>query len=324
MAVILVTAVVAIATTTSALAAAATSATPALVAAVPVAAASRTSASFVPPTRNDDLPEKQQQQRLQSLTQWWYAEVPSVARYFVSGNLGNVCFFLCERIISLTMLHPSVHHRLIEYIQVGPGTQLADSLAFFVAYMVHVPAQHYLHAVLVYGLDSIDTMQKYWTTLGGMYSALLSACVGSTALNALLLSKTVGMSKTLAFCTTLYVFSFFNYFVIGWIVRKSSERAAAAAARQSTTTTTAVGATTKHHRVAAAVTKTRGGAAAFVVRSSSQRQPQRLDHNDHTKEQSLRMLLRFIFAGVATVQHVNSSRTWNTNKPLLESKTVEL
>lgn len=167
--------------------------------------------------------------QLRSLYTWWYKEVPSIARYFISGNLGNICFFCCERLIS-TALSVAVdvhqHHLLLpeslQELLIGPD-YFRDSLSFFTAYMVHVPAQHYLHALLVYGLGSIGTYQLYWTTLGGTYSALTVSCVGSTALNAALLATHLGSRhKTAAFVATLWIFSLFNYVVLGWIARRSA------------------------------------------------------------------------------------------------------
>jgi hypothetical protein len=46
-----------------------------------------------------------------------------------------------------------------------------DSVSFFFAYVLQVIPQHWLHAYLVYGMDTIDTRQKYFTTLLGCYSA---------------------------------------------------------------------------------------------------------------------------------------------------------
>lgn len=213
-------------------------------------------------------PEQVIPQRLSAtatVSQWWYRDIPSVARYFVSGNLGNVCFFFCERLITFLMELPVVRDELPTVVHKHHVYgAYADSVSFFAAYLTHVPAQHYLHAVLVYGLDSIATAEKYWTTLGGTYSALTASCIGSTAVNHYLLRQ--GLPKRLAFVTTLYVFSVFNYFVIGWIVRAATEHSllhttptAAAAATPNKTDivswTTTAGRI--HHQV-------RGGAAGFV------------------------------------------------------------
>jgi hypothetical protein len=59
----------------------------------------------------------------------------------------------------------------------------------------------------------------------------MTAAIGSTVLNAALLKW--GMNRKAAFFTTLYSFALFNYFAIGWVVKKSS--AAAASSPQKTT-----------------------------------------------------------------------------------------
>lgn len=200
-------------------------------------------------------------QALSSLHYHWY-RLPSVVRFFVSGNLGNIVFYLAERLVARFLLPrvvtvawdhdsgapnhvPPAHFTVatttkqqqqpnhngpmdisrISDETVAPtstiSTQTLDTISFFLGYLLHVPAQHLLHAVLVYGLQTINTPRKYLLTLGGMYSALISASIGSTVLNGLLLQYG-GMSKTTAFWSTLGVFACFNYFVIGYLVRKST------------------------------------------------------------------------------------------------------
>lgn len=84
-------------------------------------------------------------------------------RFFISGNIGNVIFFYTERLtFYLLNKMDGLPSTLKEYI---------DSVSFFIAYLVQVVPQHWLHAFLVYGLDTIDTRQKYFTTLFGCYSA---------------------------------------------------------------------------------------------------------------------------------------------------------
>lgn len=84
-------------------------------------------------------------------------------RFFISGNIGNVIFFYVERIIFVLLTKMSNLPAVVkEYL---------DSVSFFIAYLLQVVPQHYLHALLVYGLDTIDTKQKYFTTLAGCYSA---------------------------------------------------------------------------------------------------------------------------------------------------------
>lgn len=84
-------------------------------------------------------------------------------RFFISGNVGNVVFFYIERLtFYLLNKMDSLPSVVKEYI---------DSVSFFIAYLLQVVPQHWLHAYLVYGLENIDNRQKYFTTLLGCYSA---------------------------------------------------------------------------------------------------------------------------------------------------------
>jgi uncharacterized membrane protein len=142
----------------------------------------------------------------------WY-KLPQPFRFFVSANLGNVCFLCCEKAVSQYLR--SILSDLPDLIQSN-----RDTVSFFLGYVLHIVAQHYLHAMLVYGPSSIDTPAKYRKTLLGMYSTLMSAAVGSTILNAVFLSY--GVDKTVAFVATISSFALFNYFLIGWVVKRSN------------------------------------------------------------------------------------------------------
>ena len=139
----------------------------------------------------------------------WYTAVPEPARFFISGNVGNVLLFFLERVLAQA-IHPILPESLVPF---------QDSISFFLAYFLDIAVQHYLHAVLVYGLESIDTLAKYVRTLRGMYAALVTAAIGSTILNAVFLK--LGILKELAFVVTMGSFSVINYFWIGRMVKKS-------------------------------------------------------------------------------------------------------
>ena len=94
-----------------------------------------------------------------------------------------------------------------------------ESFSFFLGYLLHVPVQHLLHAVLVYGLQTLNTPKKYLYTLLGTYSAFSISLVGSTALNTLLRQNT-DLDKNVAFAATIILFAGFNYFALGWIVSR--------------------------------------------------------------------------------------------------------
>lgn len=148
------------------------------------------------------------QQRINEL---WY-RAPEPFRFGVSGALGTFVFYLLERFIS---------NGLDQIESLAFVVANKDGISFFSSYMLQIVFQHLLHALLVYGLDTINTRQKYLTTLGGQYGAYFGAMIGSTVLNTWLRHHG-GMSKDKAFVTTLILFSFVNYFVIGWIVRNST------------------------------------------------------------------------------------------------------
>jgi hypothetical protein len=92
-----------------------------------------------------------------------FMKINAPTRFFISGNCGNVLFFYLER---LTFL-------LLQKIDNLPVVmqEYMDSISFFIAYILQVVPQHWLHAFLVYGLNTIDTKKKYFTTLLGCYSA---------------------------------------------------------------------------------------------------------------------------------------------------------
>lgn len=147
---------------------------------------------------------------------FWYA-IPRPLRYFVSGNLGNICFFVLDKLVSTYLENQALPSSMDDY---------KDSISFFSAYLLHIVAQHYLHALLVYGLSSINSRSKYWKTLRGTYSALITSAIGSTVLNSLLLRQ--GFSKNISFVGTLWVFACVNYFWISSVVRSASAKEDAA------------------------------------------------------------------------------------------------
>lgn len=92
-----------------------------------------------------------------------FMKINEPMRFFISGNCGNVVFFYLERLTFLVLQN-------IENLPVVVQEYM-DSVSFFIAYILQVVPQHWFHAFLVYGLHSIDTKKKYFTTLLGCYSA---------------------------------------------------------------------------------------------------------------------------------------------------------
>jgi len=101
---------------------------------------------------------------LQGLSKFWFGSVPQVVRYFVAANMANVMFYVLDLYISQLL---EEHHATIFGISkatleeaqeaiTGDSSWLpshwhvhADSISFFVAYIVQVIPQHFLYAVLV-------------------------------------------------------------------------------------------------------------------------------------------------------------------------------
>jgi branched-subunit amino acid transport protein len=92
-----------------------------------------------------------------------FMKINEPLRFFISGTCGNVVFFYIERLaFFLLKKNENLPTVMKDYL---------DSVSFFIAYILQVIPQHWFHALLVYGLHSIDTRKKYFTTLFGCYSA---------------------------------------------------------------------------------------------------------------------------------------------------------
>jgi hypothetical protein len=151
---------------------------------------------------------------LNTLSQRWF-QLSEIARFFVSGNIGNLGFYLIEKTINRQLCAAS---SLPEFVE-----KYKDTFSFFFGYLLQIVVQHSLNACLVYGLDTVNTREKYLKTLLGQYSAYGCSLIGSTILNLLLLRA--GVEKTVAFFVTMAVFAGVNYFVIGWMVRATARAA---------------------------------------------------------------------------------------------------
>jgi hypothetical protein len=167
-------------------------------------------------------------------TQWeqyqtrWF-RLPEPVRFFVSGNCGNGCLFLCDWMVSLVPPISAVSSSLMPTTTSTTTTTTKSSLsslstahpavAFFLAYLLHIPAQHALHAALVYGWSSIArTRRQYVTTLLETYSALSLSAVGSAALNGYLRHTVFPNQRMLAFLLTMSLFSVVNFTLMHFIM----------------------------------------------------------------------------------------------------------
>jgi hypothetical protein len=162
---------------------------------------------------------------LADLYKKWFL-ISSLIRFSVSGNLGVICFYVIERFIYHQLCQISSLPVIIE--------EYKDSVSYFVGYLIQIVSQHLLNALLVYGLDTIDTREKYIKTLLAQFSVYGFSLVGSTILNLFLLSS--GMERNTAFFSTMIAFAVVNYFLIQYVVHKTttsiSEKVVASATKK--------------------------------------------------------------------------------------------
>jgi len=187
---------------------------------------------------------------LVGLYRMWFNVFPQIFRFFVAGNIGNLGFFGMEKII----------YKLLSHLLIGLPSSIAgctvdittditsieaataaatsvfttlcssmiveiekyqDGISFFSAYLLQIVTTHLLYAFLVYGMDTIDTYEKYTKTLYGQFKVYGVGLFGATALNSFLLKQ--GFDKTASFWLTTATFAGFNYFLISWIVKNAIE-----------------------------------------------------------------------------------------------------
>ena len=133
---------------------------------------------------------------------------PEPVRFFISGNIGNIIFFILNHFLSELVEHNL--HVLPAFL-----AEYKDGVTFMTAYFLQVVPQHWLHAALVYGFHTINTREKYLKTLLGNYSTYGGAMVGSTILNTILIK--LGMNRNVAFVSTLWIFACINYFILKYL-----------------------------------------------------------------------------------------------------------
>jgi hypothetical protein len=99
-----------------------------------------------------------------------------------------------------------------------------ETISYIVSYWLVIALQHLLHAVLVYGYETINTAEKYGRTLWKMYSTMSVSCVGSTCLN-IYLRKILPPQcpPAIPMMGTVILFSAINYIVTGWLLRSDLE-----------------------------------------------------------------------------------------------------
>jgi len=140
----------------------------------------------------------------------------SALRFGCSGLLGNAAFFGLDKIlfplVVRTAFRLSASNKSSVVIWSKWINKNAASVSFFVAYLLDIALQHFLNAWLVFGLDTINTRESYINSLATTYTAYFGTLCGSTILQAYLLQK--GLSKSVAFWTTIGLGSLVNYVVL--------------------------------------------------------------------------------------------------------------
>jgi hypothetical protein len=150
-----------------------------------------------------------------SMRDYW-AGNPAI-RFATSGLMGNAIFFGLDKAF-LPLIIGASHRPYMVKVSKTIATN-AESISFFVAYLVDILVQHFLNAVLVFGLETIATREMYLSSLATAYSAYFGTLCGSTILQAHLLR--LGVSKTIAFWSTIALGSVVNYLVLTTLAARS-------------------------------------------------------------------------------------------------------
>ncbi len=161
---------------------------------------------------------------LVSLYHSWL-KLPQIFRFGVAGNIANLGFFYLEKVIFRLLSYIIVTTELLSTILLDEIEKHQDSLSFFSAYIIQIVTGHLLYAFLVYGMDTINTYEKYSKTLSGQFKVYGIGLFGATFLNSFLMNSG-GLDKFTAFWVTTATFAIFNYFLVSWVVAKAMESSA--------------------------------------------------------------------------------------------------
>ena len=151
-----------------------------------------------------------------------WMQLPQIFRFTVAGNLGNLGFFYLEKAIFRLLSHPVITTSMLSSFLLDGIEKFNDTISFFSAYVIQIVTTHLLYAWLVYGMDTIDTSEKYWKTLVGQFKVYGFGLFGATFLNSYLI-RSVGLDKTVSILVTMGSFAVLNYFLVSWVVKKALE-----------------------------------------------------------------------------------------------------
>lgn len=144
----------------------------------------------------------------------WFSSVPEPIRFITAANLGNIAFFKIDQALYNLVILP-LSKDMPKLFQ-----RNRETVSFFLAYLIQVGLQHFLNALMVYGLETIETSDKYFQSLALTYSSYSFSLVGSTVGNALLIGQ--GVPKNVAFWSTIIGFGVINFFLLKFMVGGSS------------------------------------------------------------------------------------------------------
>jgi len=152
---------------------------------------------------------------ISSMRSYWLEN--SAVRFAASGFIGNAIFFGLD-LAFLPIIKGASQRQCFVKASKTIATN-AESISFFVAYLVDIIVQHFLNALLVFGLDTIATRQMYLSSLTTAYTAYFGTLCGSTVLQAYLLR--LGVSRSIAFWSTIALGSVVNYLVLTALAARS-------------------------------------------------------------------------------------------------------
>lgn len=144
----------------------------------------------------------------------------SAIRFAASGLIGNAIFFGLD--VSFLPVIKLASQRQCFLKASKAISSNAESISFFLAYLVDILVQHFLNALLVFGLDTIKTRELYLSSLATAYTAYFGTLCGSTILQAHLLR--LGLQKSVAFWSTIALGSIVNYLVLTTLAARSKSQ----------------------------------------------------------------------------------------------------
>lgn len=181
-------------------------------------------------------------------TRWWFHGVPQVFRFCFAGSLANLFFLWLEHTLYVWTTNSAIAPFVLTTV-FEVEEEHAATISYTAAYLLQIVSTHFLNALLVYGLSTVDTLPKYLTTLRRQFYAYSTGMVLSVMLFGYLTSSTrpewlLWMDRRTALWTTTFIIAGINYVVIGKIMNtnqgndnSSSEKSTNAVATPSARTT---------------------------------------------------------------------------------------